>query len=931
MDDTTVVIKGVDQTGPAFKSAARNAGDLERALKSVGKRGGDTPTEAEWRKRSEWMRRETNLTKQQAVEQERANRRVREGAGEIASMAARYISLGFAIDQARTGVVNFARDSEQLRVLQARSGAATAEMERLKKTVAETADEFGRTQEEVVRVVDEIREAGYMSVEQARQIAPSIISVARQFGVEGTKLAGTLGEFMNTMNIPADKAQQALNMMAVASNNLRVEFAELNRYAPELGENMKELGVTGVDGLSKIMSILGMMRENGFGSTTKAARFLQQSLDQIRSGGGVAGALGFDNSQWSGMMDRHIKAGGNFFDFYIARIKEARAQGTEWNTLFTNTRQQKFWQMMIENTGKYTSLQKELHDESLKTNQGFVDSGKDAQLQLDRLTNSWTELWKAVGSFAGASGATSLMQEMTAEMKRFSDMIERLRALMDKGLWGAAKDIVGGMTLPSSSSVLRGMMNGPVPKKDPFRGVAPPISRANGGPASAGVPHMVGERGQELFTPQTPGTITSNNIMADVDRNTERSSVILNEIRDILRKEQQDRETAGGSLGGGGGPGGTGGGAGGFGGINPGGGSPMGSLSSKMGALATQGGLGGSSGAGGYTPRSMTGGGPTGGGNAAGGGSVSGAEPGVAGAAGGPAVGGLAADRAKFARELQQKPWLREKILGIAAGENKNPKANLAVIESMMNRASARGTSLEQAALLHSSAPSRVSAGDAGRGGYYAGYDPRGARNPKTRAMIESNLQKALEGSNVSNYATDNASQGLAVRNVRSGRFVPQSTFGGRGVPGAPGAETFFSPGTAGGRGGPASRARYNQWRSRVIASGGQTTTNAGMNQPALNQMPDMPTEPPEDLRGTVTDIRVRKPKAPDAGVPGVDMDALRERALRLRSELSEPITIRTQMARGSDTQFRRASMRREVNREVRESAWNSYNDIGAA
>jgi hypothetical protein len=162
------------------------------------------------------------------------------------------------------------------------------------------------------------------------------------------------------------------------------------------------------------------------------------------------------------------------------------------------------------------------------------------------------------------------------------------------------------------------------------------------------------------------------------------------------------------------------------------------------------------------------------------------------------AYGAAGLNRDAFRKELEAKPWLKEKILGIASGENKNPTANLAVIESMMNRAAQRGTSLEQAAKLASE----------GHGGYYAGYDPRSLRRPEIRKMIERNLEKALSGSNVSDYATDNASGALAAREAASGTFTFKKKYAG---------ESFFSPGTAGG--GSSSRQSYEAWRARVTTA----------------------------------------------------------------------------------------------------------------
>lgn len=156
---------------------------------------------------------------------------------------------------------------------------------------------------------------------------------------------------------------------------------------------------------------------------------------------------------------------------------------------------------------------------------------------------------------------------------------------------------------------------------------------------------------------------------------------------------------------------------------------------------------------------------------------------------------GLAADRKRFAEELKQKPWLAAKIAAISLGENRNPKANVSVIESMMNRASARGTSLEEAAKLYGHE----------QGGYYAGYAPGALRDARLRALTESSIAQALGGSNVSNYATDNSSGGLAARERATGSFTFQSTYGG---------ESFFSPGYSGS--GRASRSSYLAWRKRI-------------------------------------------------------------------------------------------------------------------
>ena len=101
-------------------------------------------------------------------------------------------------------------------------------------------------------------------------------------------------------------------------------------------------------------------------------------------------------------------------------------------------------------------------------------------------------------------------------------------------------------------------------------------------------------------------------------------------------------------------------------------------------------------------------------------------------------------NRERFRQELEANPWLKNKVLAISAGENVDPVGNLSVMETMFNRADMMGTPLAQETRLHPS-----------ERGYYAGYNPRALGNPRLRSMIESNLEKALSGSNASNFATE--------------------------------------------------------------------------------------------------------------------------------------------------------------------------------
>jgi hypothetical protein len=154
------------------------------------------------------------------------------------------------------------------------------------------------------------------------------------------------------------------------------------------------------------------------------------------------------------------------------------------------------------------------------------------------------------------------------------------------------------------------------------------------------------------------------------------------------------------------------------------------------------------------------------------------------------AVAPTGINRERFRQELRDKPWLREKVLHVSAGENEGREANQAVIESAMNRAQMMGTTLEQEMRRTS------------EGGYYAGYRANVAE--PQRRMIEENIDKALAGSNVSNYATDNSSQGFHTSGPNSMYRTVKSSNG----------ENFSVPARSDARG----HDRYDAWRREAEA-----------------------------------------------------------------------------------------------------------------
>jgi hypothetical protein len=231
----------------------------------------------------------------------------------------------------------------------------------------------------------------------------------------------------------------------------------------------------------------------------------------------------------------------------------------------------------------------------------------------------------------------------------------------------------------------------------------------------------------------------------------------------------------------------------------------------------------------------------------------------------GPPVASLAESRQRLADELKANPALREKMLTIAAGEQTNPEGNQAVIETMFNRAAAQGTSL--AAQVRTTS----------EGGYYAGYSP--ANLAAKRKMIEANLDKVIGGSNISNYATDNASSWLADKRIANREMQLRYQAGG---------ESFFSPSNARIAGAGVLK-KYNDWLARV--SGGPPGASPGRGRqdarttPAAAEIESLFANPNAQHSPFLPNTLLGKLPANTTGFTGDQPDWVKKRAAELRAQ----------------------------------------------
>lgn len=134
----------------------------------------------------------------------------------------------------------------------------------------------------------------------------------------------------------------------------------------------------------------------------------------------------------------------------------------------------------------------------------------------------------SVFSFDKLEAARDKMMEVTDEMTVYADQAARnmqtafadfLFDPFEDGLKGMLKgfvDVLRRMVAEAAASAIFGKFGG----EDGVSGIfGKLLGRATGGPVSGGTPYMVGERGPELFVPNSSGSIVPNHAMGGVTVN----------------------------------------------------------------------------------------------------------------------------------------------------------------------------------------------------------------------------------------------------------------------------------------------------------------------------------------------------------------------------------------------------------------------------
>lgn len=161
--------------------------------------------------------------------------------------------------------------------------ANTPEEAKLSKTVIDTSRDTGMARNQVAEVVNALVAAG-MELDKALAYAPTAAKFSVGQGSDGTETAKMINALGQNAKI-TDPAmmQKALEAIAYQGQAGSFEAADMARWFPELLAGMGKLGITGMDSVTQLGSMLQVQMKTAGGSD-EAANNLKNWMEKIGSG-----------------------------------------------------------------------------------------------------------------------------------------------------------------------------------------------------------------------------------------------------------------------------------------------------------------------------------------------------------------------------------------------------------------------------------------------------------------------------------------------------------------------------------------------------------------------------------------------------------------------------------------------------------------------
>ncbi|MCB1473849.1 MAG: phage tail tape measure protein [Rhodobiaceae bacterium] len=171
---------------------------------------------------------------------------------------------------------SFAKLEETITELAIIAGKTDEEIARMRDGIEKAAPKLGLAAQDAYGVIQQLV-AGGMDLDEAIAIWPKIAKTARAAVTDIGDISDAANAVMSQLEIAPDELEAAFDAMVEGGKKGRFELKDMAREFPALTAAAQRLGYNGVDGVTKLVAQLQVLRERA-GSGREAATYLRDLM-----------------------------------------------------------------------------------------------------------------------------------------------------------------------------------------------------------------------------------------------------------------------------------------------------------------------------------------------------------------------------------------------------------------------------------------------------------------------------------------------------------------------------------------------------------------------------------------------------------------------------------------------------------------------------
>lgn len=308
--------------------------------------------------------------------------------------------------------------------------ASASDVDKATTSVRRLASEVGLPLDGVVGGLDALVAAG-RSLPDAMGFLPAVAKTAQAAGADTADIANSADALAGSFKITGSQMQGAFDILVAGGKAGKFELKDMAQYIPSLAPAMAAMGYSGEEGLSKMVAMLQLTR-NQTGSASEAATNLGNIFQKMESEETVKkfGKFGINLRK---ELAKAKKEGKDVIEVFLDLTEKATGGDlSKLTQLFTDAQYQKGVRALLTQRDVYKELMKLLGQAAGSVERDLNRVTGDAASSVERFSNAMSNAVQSMGKLADSAGFSSMLENIANSAERTANSLDRISTAAKK-------------------------------------------------------------------------------------------------------------------------------------------------------------------------------------------------------------------------------------------------------------------------------------------------------------------------------------------------------------------------------------------------------------------------------------------------------------------------------------------------------------------